>query len=143
MRDSTQSSFIINTKGQGLYEFTVAIRSFVANNRVESGLLTLFVRHTSCSILIQENSDPSVQHDLKAFFAKLIPSANDAAMNWITHTAEGPDDMPAHIKSAILPTSLSIPVFEQKLALGAWQGVYLFEHRDREMSRRVVAHISS
>ncbi len=138
-----QAIFNVNTKGQGLYDFTDTVRSFIANNSVETGLLTLFVRHTSCSIVIQGNADPSVLHDLKAFFMRLVPSASDASMNWITHTAEGADDMPAHIKSAILPTSLSIPIVDKKLALGMWQGIYLFEHRDTEMSRSIVAHISN
>ena len=99
--------------------------------------MTLFVRHTSCSLLIQENADPSVQRDLHAFFQRLAPHTSDASMNWITHRSEGPDDMPAHIKAAVLPVSLAIPVQSGDMMLGTWQGVYLFEHRDRGRRREI------
>jgi len=102
----------------------------------------LFVRHTSCSLLIQENADPDVQRDLTEFFARLVPPSNDPSMNWVIHTAEGPDDMPAHIKAAMTPVSLSIPIAMGRLVLGTWQGIYLFEHRNAPHSRRVAAHIS-
>ena len=104
------------------------------------GLLTLFCQHTSCSLLVQENADPDVQRDLQAFFRRLVPPANDPSMDYLVHRAEGPDDMPAHIKAALTQTSLSIPVSAGRMALGTWQGIYLFEHRDAPHTRRVVAH---
>ena len=128
------SQFIqIDTNGPGLYEFTDALLPMATGD----GVMTVFVRHTSCSLLIQENADPSVQRDLAAFFRRLVPHADHAEMGWITHRSEGPDDMPAHIKAAVLPVSLSIPVISGKLALGTWQGVYLFEHRDHPHRRSV------
>ncbi len=137
-----QTTFSITTRGPGLHDFTADVRSFVAQAGREQGLLSLFVRHTSCSLLVQENADPDVRRDLQAFFSRLAPRADDPSMNWITHRTEGPDDMPAHIRSALLPTSLSIPVMEGKLALGTWQGVYLFEHRNDPQTRSVVAHLA-
>ena len=133
-----QQVFSIQTKGQGLYEFTRDVAHWVEG----SGLLTLFVRHTSCSLLIQENADPEVQTDLTNFFRRLVPPTTDPSMSYLTHTYEGPDDMPAHIKAALLPVSLTIPVNNGRLALGTWQGIYLFEHRDRPHTRQVVAHLS-
>jgi secondary thiamine-phosphate synthase enzyme len=100
------------------------------------------VQHTSCSLVIQENADPDVRRDLQEFFRRLAPHADDPAMAWVRHRTEGPDDMPAHIKAAVLPTSLSIPVMGGRLALGTWQGVYLFEHRDEPQTRGVVAHLA-
>lgn len=137
-----QTLFTIRTRGPGLHEFTPEVRAFVAQAGQEEGVLTLFVQHTSCSLLIQENADPDVRRDLHAFFKRLAPHADDPAMAYLTHRTEGPDDMPAHIRSALLPTSLSIPVSEGKLALGTWQGVYLFEHRDEAQARRVLAHLA-
>lgn len=131
----------ISTRGQGLYEFTEAAGKFLRDSGVEEGVMTVFVRHTSCSLLIQENADPSVQADLKAFFRLLVPPTTDPAMQWITHRDEGPDDMPAHIKAALLPVSLSIPFSERRLLLGTWQGIYLFEHRDSPHRREVVLHV--
>ena len=124
----------IDTNGPGLYEFTAQVEALVQGD----GLLNLFVRHTSCSLLIQENADPSVQRDLHAFFERLAPAANAPDMAWITHRSEGPDDMPAHIKAAVLPVSLSIPVISGRMALGTWQGIYLFEHRAHPHRRQVV-----
>ena len=132
------SQFLIQTRGPGLYEFTNDVRDWVRSD----GLLTLFVQHTSCSLLIQENADPEVQTDLAAFFGRLVPSSTDPSMAYLTHTYEGPDDMPAHIKAALLPTSLQIPVSEGRMVLGTWQGIYLFEHRDAPKQRRVVAHLA-
>ena len=125
----------IETNGPGLYEFTGAAAEWVSGD----GLLTLFVRHTSCSLLIQENADPSVQADLEAFFGRLVPPSDDPSMAYLTHTYEGPDDMPAHIKAALLPTSLQIPVADGRMQLGTWQGIYLFEHRTRSRRREVAA----
>ncbi|WP_136443116.1 secondary thiamine-phosphate synthase enzyme YjbQ [Pacificoceanicola onchidii] len=132
------TTFVISTQGQGLYEFTPQVKDWAAG----SGLLTLFVRHTSASLLIQENADPEVQTDLRAFFHRLVPPTTDPSMSYLTHTYEGPDDMPAHIKAAMMPVSLSIPVQNGRMALGTWQGVYLFEHRNAPHRREVVAHLA-
>ncbi len=137
-----QARLTIETRGAGLYEFTDAVVRFVREASVDVGLLTLFVRHTSCSLLIQENADPDVRRDLTAFFARLVPPADDPAMAYLTHRAEGPDDMPAHIKAAVLPVSLSIPVSGGRLVLGTWQGLYLFEHRTSPHRREVVLHLA-
>lgn len=138
-----QDTLTIKTAGPGLHEFTAQVARFLDECGASQGLLTLFVQHTSCSLCIQENADPDVQRDLREFFRRLVPSADDASMGWLTHTTEGPDDMPAHIKSALTPVSLSIPVSGGRLALGTWQGIYLFEHRSRPHTRRVVAHFSA
>lgn len=132
----------LSTRGQGLYEFTGAARSFVAGSGVSEGLLTVLVRHTSCSLLIQENADPDVQRDLQGFFSRLVPPADDPSMRWVRHDAEGPDDMPAHIKAALTQTSIGIPVSAGEMLLGTWQGLYLFEHRDRPHTRQVVLHLT-
>lgn len=133
-----QRVFTIATRGAGLYEFTDAVRDFCAGRG--DGLLTLFVRHTSCSLAIQENADPDVRADLAAFFDRLVPPADHPAMSYLRHLLEGPDDMPAHIKAALLPVSLSIPVTAGRPVLGTWQGVYLFEHRRAPHQRQVVGH---
>jgi secondary thiamine-phosphate synthase enzyme len=127
----------IATRGPGLYEFTREAAGWLTGIGAEEGLLTLMVRHTSASILIQENADPEVQADLTAFFGRLVPPTSDPSMAYLTHTYEGPDDMPAHIKAALLPVSLSIPVTGGRMALGTWQGIYLMEHRDRPHRRQV------
>lgn len=137
-----QHVLTLKTHGQSLYEFTHDAKNFVRQEEIESGLLTVFVRHTSCSLLIQENADPEVQVDMKEFFSRLVPDSNHPSMTWITHTYEGPDDMPAHIKSALLPVSISIPIVGGALGLGTWQGLYLFEHRDMPHRREVILHIS-
>lgn len=137
-----QTQLTIQTRGQGLYEFTDEVAEFVRRQGVEEGLLTVFVRHTSCSLLVQENADPDVQRDLKTFFSRLVPPSDTPSMAWVTHTMEGRDDMPAHIKAALMAVSLAIPVNAGGLALGTWQGIYLFEHRDRPHSRKVVLHLS-
>lgn len=139
---ASQTRLNISTRGQGLYEFTDEVRSFVRESGAGTALLTVFVRHTSCSLLIQENADPDVQRDLKAFFQRLIPPSNDPSMKWVTHTMEGPDDMPAHIKAALLQTSLSVPIADGELLLGTWQGIYLFEHRDHSHRREIALHIA-
>ncbi len=126
----------IQTNGPGLYEFTDAVAALVQGD----GLLTLMIQHTSASLLIQENADPEVQTDLQNFFARLVPPTTDPAMSYLTHTYEGPDDMPAHIKAALLPVHLSIPVQNGKMMLGTWQGIYLFEHRNAPHTRRVVVN---
>ncbi|SDW19143.1 secondary thiamine-phosphate synthase enzyme YjbQ [Litoreibacter albidus] len=136
------TTFTISTQGQGLYEFTRDVQTWLAAQTKSDGLLTLFVRHTSCSLLVQENADPEVQTDLRQFFQRLVPPTTDPSMSYLTHTYEGPDDMPAHIKAAMMPVSLGIPVLAGRLALGTWQGIYLFEHRDHPHQRQVVAYLS-
>jgi secondary thiamine-phosphate synthase enzyme len=136
-----QTTLTLSTRGPGLYEFTDRARAFVDAAAVEEGLLTVFVRHTSCSLLIQENADPDVRRDLDSFFRRLVPPADDPAMRWIVHTTEGTDDMPAHIKAALTLTSVGIPVARGRLLLGTWQGIYLFEHRARPHQRDVVLHL--
>ncbi|WP_349435041.1 secondary thiamine-phosphate synthase enzyme YjbQ [Pararhizobium sp. A13] len=135
-----QTIISLSTRGAGLYEFTGEAQAFVRNS-VEEGLLTVFVRHTSCSLLIQENADPDVRRDLDQFFKRLVPPSDDPSMRWIIHTAEGPDDMPAHIKAALTQVSIGIPVSGGRLTLGTWQGLYLFEHRDRPHRREIVLHL--
>ena len=132
-----QREFVVETRGQGLYEFTGEVERWLREEGLERGLLSLFSRHTSASLLIQENADPDVVHDLRAFFSRVAPE--DARL--YRHTIEGPDDMPAHIRAALTPTSLTIPVVQGRAALGAWQGIYLFEHRDRPHRRHVLGHV--
>ena len=132
-----QTGFIVETRGPGIYEITGQVAEWVRG----TGLLTLFVRHTSCSLLIQENADPEVRRDLQTWLNRLVPRADDPSMGWLTHVLEGPDDMPAHIKAAHLPVNLSIPVTDGRLALGTWQGIYLVEHRDRPHRREIAAHL--
>lgn len=131
--------FTFSTQGPGLYEITPQVAAWLARQAAPEALLTLFIRHTSASLLIQENADPEVQTDLRAFFDRFVPPSDDPSMAYLTHRDEGPDDMPAHIKAALLPTSLSIPVIGGRMALGTWQGVYLFEHRARPHRREVLA----
>ncbi|HTM79094.1 MAG TPA: secondary thiamine-phosphate synthase enzyme YjbQ [Devosia sp.] len=126
----------ISTSGAGLYEFTRDVERFVGESQIAAGLLTLFCRHTSCSLLIQENADPDVRTDLDSFFKRLVPEG----MDWVVHTTEGPDDMPAHIKAALTQTSLTIPIVDGAPILGTWQGIYLFEHRTRPHRRQIVLH---
>lgn len=135
-----QTSFAIETNGPGLYEFTREVRAWTEGQG--DGLLTLFVRHTSCSLLIQENADAQVRTDLRNFFHRLVPPTTDPSMSYLTHTYEGPDDMPAHIKAALLPVSLQIPVVSGRPRLGTWQGIYLFEHRTAPHRREVAAHFA-
>ncbi|MDU9003503.1 secondary thiamine-phosphate synthase enzyme YjbQ [Sedimentitalea todarodis] len=142
MGSAEQTEFNIETCGPGLYEVSRDVAGWVRGTGRVTGLLTLFVRHTSCSLLIQENADPEVQDDLAAFFDRLVPPSTDPAMAYLRHTYEGPDDMPAHIKSALLPVSLSIPVSDAKPVLGTWQGIFLFEHRTAPHHRRVAAHLA-
>src|ERR1700749_492400 len=127
----------VSTHGQGLIDVTGKIRDWVAAQSIATGLLTIWCRHTSASLLVQENTDPDVRADLETFFGGLVPEGAG-----YRHADEGPDDMPAHIKAALMPTQLSIPIAEGRLMLGTWQGVYLFEHRDEPQQRRVVAHVS-
>jgi secondary thiamine-phosphate synthase enzyme len=127
----------VPTRGKGLYEITGALGSWVAGLGVSDGLLTVFVQHTSASLTIQENADPDVVHDLNQFFNRLVEEDN----RLYRHTVEGPDDMPAHIRAALTLTQLSVPVERGRLALGAWQGIYLFEHRAAAHRRRIKLHL--
>jgi len=136
-----QTIISLSTRGAGLYEFTNEAQAFVRKAGPEEGLLTVFVRHTSCSLLIQENADPDVRRDLDQFFKRLVPPSTDPSMRWIIHTTEGPDDMPAHIKAALTQVSIGIPLSGGRLMLGTWQGLYLFEHRDRPHRREIVLHL--
>lgn len=131
------TSFTIATRGKGLYEFTSEVERWVAGSKMTTGLLTLFIRHTSASLTIQENADPDVILDLNDWFGRLVRE-NDPHFR---HTLEGPDDMPAHIRAALTATQLSIPVIGGSLSLGTWQGVYVFEHRRSPHRRTVTAHI--
>ena len=126
----------IITKGQGFYEFTSDIVKHVNNIKIKNGLLTVYVKHTSCSLLIQENADSDVQKDLLSFFSKIVPENE----NYI-HQSEGSDDMPAHIKSSLTQTSLSIPIENFEITLGTWQGIYLFEHRKSSHTRIIKIHL--
>ena len=133
-----QTTLRINTTGQGLYEFSRDAVRFCAESGIRTGLLTVFCRHTSASLTIQENADPDVILDLNDFFKRLVSEAP----SHYRHTAEGPDDMPAHIRSALTDVSISIPVSDGNPVLGTWQGIYLFEHRTRPHQRSVVLHLS-
>jgi secondary thiamine-phosphate synthase enzyme len=126
----------IRTSGRGLYEFTGEAAAWIAQNRFRDGLLTLHLRHTSASLLIQENADPDVRRDLDEFFARLVPDGDPL----FVHIAEGDDDMPAHIRTALTTVNLSIPVNEGRLALGTWQGLYVWEHRCAPHSRNIAMH---
>ncbi len=127
----------VGGEGPGLHEFTDAVARAVGEAGVEDGLCTVFLPHTSASLTIQENADPSARRDLEAFLARLVPEGDPL----YTHTLEGPDDMPAHVRAALTATSLSIPVERGRLALGTWQGIYLWEHRRRAGRREVVIHV--
>ncbi len=132
-----QDTVTVGTRGQGLYEVTAEVSRWVARQGFEAGLLTVFCQHTSASLTIQENADPDVQRDLQTFFQRLV--GEDPSL--YRHTDEGPDDMPAHIRSALTGVQLSIPVAGGRMALGTWQGIYLFEHRVQPHTRRLVLHL--
>jgi secondary thiamine-phosphate synthase enzyme len=132
-----QEGLTLDTSGQGLYEFTATVNRVVMGSGITTGLCTIMVLHTSASLVIQENADPSAQRDLEAFIRRLVPE-NDPEY---THIHEGPDDMPAHIKSALTKTMLSVPITDGRPVLGTWQGIFLWEHRDAPRSRKIVLHI--
>jgi len=129
----------VRTPGQGLHEVTQQVAALVRQAGVEQGLCTLFIRHTSASLLIQENADPTAKQDLERWLDRLVPEGDP----FYRHDAEGPDDMPAHIKTALTATSLSIPVVHGKLGLGTWQGIYLWEHRRRGGERELLVHVAA
>lgn len=128
----------VATRGKGLYPITGEIEKWAHGQSVRTGLLTVFIQHTSASLVIQENADPDVVHDLDEFFSRIVPE--DAP--WYRHTAEGPDDMPAHIRAALTQTQLTVPIIDSRLALGTWQGIYVFEHRSRSHRRSIVLHLA-
>ncbi|MFN3323467.1 MAG: secondary thiamine-phosphate synthase enzyme YjbQ [Bryobacteraceae bacterium] len=136
MRQATHR-FQIQTRGKGLYEVTGEIEVWQNRQQVQTGLLTVFIQHTSASLVIQENADPDVVHDLNTFFSRIVPEDN----RLYVHTIEGPDDMPAHIRAALTQTQLSIPIVEGRMALGTWQGIYVFEHRAMSHRRSLVLHL--
>ena len=131
--------FSVATPGRGLHEITARVRAAVERAGLREGLCTVFVRHTSASLVIQENADPSAKRDLERWLDRLVPDGDP----FYTHDTEGPDDMPGHIKAALTQASLSIPILSGKLALGTWQGIYLWEHRRRGSHREVVLHIGT
>ncbi|MEJ0027767.1 MAG: secondary thiamine-phosphate synthase enzyme YjbQ [Rhizomicrobium sp.] len=131
------ATLAIRTRGPGLVDITAEVARFVAQSAIREGLLTLFIRHTSASLLVQENADPDVLTDLEGFMRRTV--SRDPGL--YRHTTEGPDDMPAHIRSALTQTSLSIPVSDGRMVLGTWQAIYVFEHRDRGHVREVAAHV--
>jgi len=128
---------VVRTRGPGLVDITREVERFVAQSDIRDGLLTLFIRHTSASLLVQENADPAVLIDLENFMRRTV--SRDTSL--YRHTTEGPDDMPAHIRSALTQTSLSIPVQAGRMVLGTWQAIYVFEHRDRGHEREIAAHV--
>ena len=136
MLRQSSHEFTVVTRGRGLYEFTDEVLAWSAKNNFRNGLLTLHLRHTSASLLIQENADPDVRRDLEAFFERLVPDGDPIFI----HTAEGDDDMPAHIRTALTTVNLSIPVRDGRPALGTWQGIYVWEHRRSSHARGVAAH---
>ena len=138
MTTSFTEQISIQSPGQGLHEITDVIAAVVRDANITDGLCTLFIRHTSCSLTIQENADPSARQDLEAWLNRLVPEHDSL----YTHTSEGPDDMPSHIKALLTQTSLSIPIIDGRLVLGTWQGIYLWEHRRRPHTRHLAIHIS-
>ncbi|MFP5398684.1 MAG: secondary thiamine-phosphate synthase enzyme YjbQ [Gammaproteobacteria bacterium] len=136
MRQS-HTTLEVNSRGRGMVDITRPVADWVRASGIATGLLTLFVRHTSASLLIQENADPAVQRDLERFFARLVPDG-DALFE---HRSEGDDDMPAHVRSALTATQLAVPLVGGRLVLGTWQGIYLYEHRRRAHARQVVLHL--
>jgi len=127
----------LRAPGKGLHEITREVKAAAAESGVEEGLCTVFLRHTSASLVIQENADPSARRDLEAWLDRLVPEHDPL----YTHTAEGPDDMPSHVKAALTATSLSIPIVDGELGLGTWQGIYLWEHRERPGPRQILVHV--
>jgi secondary thiamine-phosphate synthase enzyme len=128
------TTITVGTRGKGLYPFTRSVEEWIAKQKLANGLLTVFIQHTSCSLVIQENADPDVTLDLRDFFERLVPEEEES----YRHTAEGPDDMTSHIRSTLTQTSLNIPVISGRLALGTWQGLYVFEHRAHPHQRRII-----
>jgi secondary thiamine-phosphate synthase enzyme len=137
MLRQSQTVLEIDTAGRGLTDVTRQVARWVEGTGIAAGLLTLFIRHTSASLLVQENADPAVQRDLERFFERLVPDGDDI----FEHRSEGPDDMPAHVRSALTQTQLSVPIVEGRLVLGTWQGLYVYEHRRHRHVRQIVLHV--
>ena len=135
--EQAEFEFSISTKGRGIYSIQKEVEGWIRYQNIQSGLLTVFIPHTSASLLIQENADPDVLEDLDRFFNRLVPDGDPL----YDHQAEGPDDMPAHIRSALTQTQLSIPIRNNEMALGIWQGIYLFEHRVHPHTRNILLHL--
>jgi len=133
-----QAILTVTPRGRGMTDITREVAATLSESGIRDGMLHLFVQHTSCSLLIQENADPDVQTDLERFLSRVVPDGDPI----YSHTSEGPDDMPAHVRAALTATSLSIPVCAGRMALGIWQGIYLYEHRLHASRRRIVVHIS-
>lgn len=133
-----QYSLTVNNRGRGMTNITREVQQWVSRSGFETGLLNLFVQHTSCSLIIQENADPDVLLDMEAFMSRLIPDGDPMFL----HRAEGPDDMPAHIRMALTQVSLNVPIINERLALGIWQGIYLYEHRVHPMKRKIQLHLT-
>jgi len=133
----THTVLDVATPGRGLVEITREVTQWVGGTGIADGLLTLFIRHTSASLLVQENADPQVRRDLERFFARLVPDGDPL----FEHQSEGPDDMPAHVRSALTQTQLALPLIDGRLALGNWQGIYVYEHRRRAHTRQVALHL--
>jgi len=131
------TEIVVTSHGPGMIEVTDRVVAWVGKTQIDTGLLTLHVKHTSASLLIQENADPEVQRDFERFLRRLVPEGDPL----FRHTSEGPDDMPAHVRAALTATTLSIPVVDGTLALGTWQGIYLYEHRSRPHKRTIAAHL--
>jgi secondary thiamine-phosphate synthase enzyme len=127
----------VPTRGKGLYEITREVTAWLKQRNIRDGLLTVFIQHTSASLIIQENADPDVRRDLSEFFERLVPDNTP----WFRHTTEGADDMPSHIRAALTACQLSIPVVGGRLALGTWQGIYVFEHRSEPQTRQIALHV--
>lgn len=136
-----QQEIEVSTRGQGLYEITDFVARFLETSNVTTGVVTLFLRHTSASLTIQENADPTVQSDLTRAFDRLVPENSSEGNHLYDHTCEGSDDMPAHIKTTLTDISLTIPVANGRMVLGTWQGIYVFEHRKSPHRRKIFCHL--
>jgi secondary thiamine-phosphate synthase enzyme len=134
----TQQQIQVDTRGRGAHELTSGVQSIVLQSGIKSGTCNVFIRHTSASLLICENADPAVLHDLETFMARLVPDGDPM----FTHTAEGPDDMPAHVRSILTQSDLTMPIMDGRCALGTWQGIYLWEHRHRGHRRTVIVTVT-
>ena len=137
MLRQANTTVVVDTRGRGFVEITQRLADWVASSRIDTGLLTLFIRHTSASLVVQENADPDVRADLERFFARLVPDGDPL----LRHRAEGPDDMPAHIRAALTAVQLTVPIAEDRLVLGTWQGLYLWEQRLRPHARQIALHL--
>ena len=137
-----QDEFVVETRGRGTQDITPEVARIVRATGVRCGLAHVFVLHTSASLLLTENADPDVRRDLDEFFRRLVPPSDDPGMQWLRHTTEGPDDMPAHVRAALTAVSLSVPVSGGHMTLGTWQGIYLWEHRTRGHVREIAVHVA-